>query len=394
MTLRPSREPAFDGAAHVLDAQMELAVVHMRSGQRLLKVAKLADVLKQFADGSDTLACGVVLLDLLIDEIEHAHETLEQEIVLASEVRIEGRPSHIGAIQQILDGDGVVSFLEHQFDERFHERMVGATNSSIVGPLGGVCPLAKPNNWALFVHNWTFPHELVVDRKWRAPQTRDASSPQTARLRKMKRDVVSGTLLMVGALVGVLVMAFHPTGHSLLAPGQFAHEAFVNRLVHGLAIAAIPLVFLGLLGLTRRLESTELSVAALVIYGFGAISVMCAAVASGFVATDVMEKMLESDGATRETYHALLAYTGVLNQAFAKVHVVATSAAFMLWGVAIERSRALGRAVGIAGICIGFAALLAVLSGHLRLDVHGFGMVVLLQAVWLIWIGVLLGRRA
>ena len=210
----------------------------------------------------------------------------------------------------------------------------------------------------------------------------------------MKRDVASGTLLMVGAAVGVVVMVFHPTGHSLLAPGQFAHEALVNRLVHGLAIAALPLVFLGLLGLTRRLESTDLSVAALVIYGFGAISVMCAAVASGFVATEVMEKMLASDGATRDTYHALLTYTGVVNQAFAKVHVVATSAAFMLWGFAIERSRSLGRAVGIAGICIGGVALLAMLSGHLRLDVHGFGIVVALQAVWLIWIGVLLCRRA
>ena len=49
---------------------------------------------------------------------------------------------------------------------------------------------------------------------------------------------------------------------------------------------------------------------------------------------------------------------------------------------------------GIAGICIGGVALVALLSGHLRLDVHGFGIVVLLQAVWLIWIGVLLGRRA
>ena len=37
-------------------------------------------------------------------------------------------------------------------------------------------------------------------------------------------------------------------------------------------------------------------------------------------------------------------------------------------------------------------AVLAVGSGHLRLDVHGFGLIVLAQALWFIVVGVLLLR--
>lgn len=38
------------------------------------------------------------------------------------------------------------------------------------------------------------------------------------------------------------------------------------------------------------------------------------------------------------------------------------------------------------------AIVLGVLAGHLRLDVHGFGLIVLAQGVWLIGTGVLLWR--
>lgn len=212
-------------------------------------------------------------------------------------------------------------------------------------------------------------------------------------VRKMKRDLSSGILLIVGAVTGVAVMAFHPTAHGMLQPGQFGHQAHVNGLVHGLAIAAIPVLFLGLMGLARRLGPSDLTTAALVVYGFGAVAVLCAAVASGFVATEVVEGMLDAEGAARDTFHALLTYTGVVNQAFAKVHVVATAASLLLFSFAIEKSRRLGRATGIAGLVIGGSILLAFFAGHLRLNVHGFGIVVALQAVWLVWVGVLLGRE-
>jgi hypothetical protein len=66
--------------------------------------------------------------------------------------------------------------------------------------------------------------------------------------------------------------------------------------------------------------------------------------------------------------------------------------AFLLWSAAVLKSRLLPRAVGLAGVVVGVAVLIAFLVGHLRLNVHGFGIVIVLQAAWLIWVGVLLCR--
>ena len=208
----------------------------------------------------------------------------------------------------------------------------------------------------------------------------------------MKRDVVSGTLLIAGSLAMVLVMSLHPTGHDLVSPERFARLARLNMMVHGLAVASVPVLFLGLLGLWRRLGPSDLSTAALVAWGFGGVAVMVAAVASGFVATGVIRHMLTADEASRDLYHALLTYTSLVNRAFANVHVVAMSVAILLWSAEMLRGLRMGRAVGIAGVVAGAAILLGVLSGHLRMDVHGFGIVTLAHSAWLIWLGILLCR--
>jgi len=206
----------------------------------------------------------------------------------------------------------------------------------------------------------------------------------------MRREAASGILLVAGSLAGVLVMLLHPTSHHLLSGEKTAQAAALNTMVHGLALAAVPAVFLGLLGLARRLGPSDLTTAALVVYGFGAVAVISAAVASGFVATPVAERTLAAEGSAREIYHGLLWYTGRLNQGFAQVHVVASSVAILLWAVAILKSGRMSRATGVAGAVVGAGVLLAFLSGRLRLDVHGFGIVTFAQSAWMAWLGALL----
>lgn len=208
----------------------------------------------------------------------------------------------------------------------------------------------------------------------------------------MRRDVGSGMLLFAGSLAGVVVMGFHPTGHDLMRPEAFEHQARLNALLHGLALASLPVVFLGLLGLSRRLAFSELATAALVAHAFGAAAALSAAVASGFVAPVFVERALAAEEGPGGMNHALLTLAGALNQGFAKVYVVATSAAILLWSLSILRSGRLGRAVAIAGIAVGAVLLALLLAGHLQLGVHGVGMVVFAQSAWMIWVGVLLCR--
>jgi hypothetical protein len=94
-----------------------------------------------------------------------------------------------------------------------------------------------------------------------------------------------------------------------------------------------------------------------------------------------------------DMWRAVLILNGHLNQAFAMIFVVASSAAIVLWSAAILRSAGFSRPLGIYGCIIGPLTVIAVISGHIRLNVHGFGIVVLVQAVWFISAGVLLWKE-
>lgn len=208
----------------------------------------------------------------------------------------------------------------------------------------------------------------------------------------MRRDVLSGIFLILGATIGVVVMHMHPVAHELLESPDARGMARLNVLVHGAAIASVPMLLLGLWGLTQRLGPSPLGTTALAIYATGAAAMLCAAVMSGFVATDVIARLGSVEPDARGTWEALLAYTGMINQGFATVLVVASSVAILLWSLAILHSGRLQRAVAIAGVVVGSLVLLAFLTGHVGLDVHGFGLIVVAQSVWLIWIGSLLLR--
>jgi hypothetical protein len=201
----------------------------------------------------------------------------------------------------------------------------------------------------------------------------------------MPRDVVSGTLLLAGSLVILAVMILHPEAHDLMEEEHFAHRAHLNFMVHSVALVCLPVLFLGLLGLSRRLGFSHLAIGAMVVYGFGSAAALGAAMTSGFVATELFEQVLRAEGEAREIRHALLDHTGHVIHACATVNVVAWAAAIILWSAAILRSGLMSRAAGAA-------ILLVFLSGHVGIDVHGYGLVIFAQAGWMIWVGILLCR--
>jgi hypothetical protein len=180
-------------------------------------------------------------------------------------------------------------------------------------------------------------------------------------------------------------MAFHPTGHALL--GDFDRIAPINQFVHALAIAGTLSTVYGLLGLRTLLESRRsLADAALVSYAFGSVAVMFAAIASGFIGTDLAARVLEAGDTGRATFGSVLQYNSALNQACTKVFVVLGSGGIALFSVAMLTLPVFGRALGVTGIAIGLMATIATTLG-LRMDIHGFGAIVLGHGVWLVWTG-------
>ena len=179
--------------------------------------------------------------------------------------------------------------------------------------------------------------------------------------------------LLIGVIAPLLIMGMHPTGADITTGG--ARLVMINHLVHGVSLAAQPVVFLGLLGLWRRLHS-DVATAALVFYAFGIVAILSAAVLSGFVAPEVVAE------------RPLLFYTGQLNQGFAKVSVAAIGASLILWGVALR----FARLPAAASVIIGAVLVLGVLTGWLHLSASGIVIVTLLQGIWIILVATQLLR--
>jgi hypothetical protein len=208
----------------------------------------------------------------------------------------------------------------------------------------------------------------------------------------MQHDRAASVALIGGTLAGLVTMALHPTGHALSS--DFARVAVVNRGVHSLAIAGTIATFFGLLRLTRRLSHpSALNEAALVSYGFGAVSLMFAAIVSGFIGTDIAGIVLDAGTDSQALYEPVRDFAWAFNQACTRVFVVSASVAIALWSVAMLRDPAFGRGIGVTGILVGGLAVAATVLG-LRMNIHGFGAIVLGHGVWLIWTARLLSRNA
>jgi hypothetical protein len=209
----------------------------------------------------------------------------------------------------------------------------------------------------------------------------------------MTDDRKSGIALIAGSLAGIITMALHPTGHDL-TPAQFESVATMLIAVHGLALASLPVSFLGAWGMTRRIATADrIAVSALVMYAMALVAVMNAAVADGLVAPAVLHQMIAAPPSSKEMWQLIFNYNFRQNQGFAQLYVAASSVAIGLWSISIVRSRALSRGLAIYGCVLTVITLLALFSGHLKLTTHGMGAVIVGQAIWFITIGLWLYRN-
>jgi hypothetical protein len=214
-----------------------------------------------------------------------------------------------------------------------------------------------------------------------------------SKFKRMTDNRMSGIAFFIGMTGTIITMALHPTSQDLIGPGNTSHMMQLNVAVHSLALICVPILFLGALGLTRRLAApNRLALSGLVLFGFAEVAVMIASAASGLIAPGLFHHMAANPGMA-DMWRAVLILNGHLNQAFAMIFVVASSAAILLWSAAMLRSRFFSRSLGIYGCVVAPLTLIAVLSGHVRLNVHGFGMVILGQAIWFISAGVLLWKE-
>lgn len=202
-----------------------------------------------------------------------------------------------------------------------------------------------------------------------------------------------GWSLIGGTLAGFVTMAMHPSGAQLLA--DFDRVAPRNAVAHGLSILAIPFLLVGFRAVDARLREAStrwwLDIAG-ALYLVASLAVLIAAVASGFMAQAAARGILDAGPESVERWTTILRGTSVLNQAFATVYVVFLALAVGAWSVAILRGRAFPRWLGGFGLVVSAALLGILIASRAHLDVHTFGLMVLIQGVWIGGLGVKLLR--
>lgn len=211
----------------------------------------------------------------------------------------------------------------------------------------------------------------------------------------MKHSSIYRAALVVGALGAIVTMIFHPTGHDLLnQPDEIARRnEMITVAMHSLALFSSPLLLFGFFGFSRRLGLDKpLVSAALIAYSVSAFGGISAAIINGMVAPSITRQILTADESAGQFLRLILMNNTLLNQAFTKVYITASSLAIVFWSLRMIKSAGFVPAVPIFGCLVGVAGLLGLFSGYLRLDVHGFGLLILGQTVWTILVAVFLFR--
>jgi hypothetical protein len=189
--------------------------------------------------------------------------------------------------------------------------------------------------------------------------------------------------LLLGFAAGILTMATHPTGHDVVSQATAGGDNAFTTGIHLFALAGQVLLVFGTLTMTRQLRARrDLATIAFIAFCLASVAILIAATASGLLGPMSVRGIGAADEVRRAVMMDALAYTGLLNQAFAKLHVLFSCLAIALWSVAMLLGREFPRGLGILGIILAAPLAIAVAVGALTLDIHGFLLVVLTQGAW------------
>lgn len=197
-------------------------------------------------------------------------------------------------------------------------------------------------------------------------------------------DRIAAVALIVGIAAGFITMLLHPTGHDVITEAAAGRANSLVAGVHLLALFGQPLLLTGLLAFTLRLgQRRDLAVGAFIFYLLGSMAVMIAAAASGLISPAAVRGIGAATVDQAARMREFMRFAGMINQSFTRIFVAFAGAAIVLWSLAGTAERSLSRVVTAFGMVLGAAMMVAGLTGWLRLDIHGFGAVVLGQGVWL-----------
>ena len=222
----------------------------------------------------------------------------------------------------------------------------------------------------------------------------------------MTDNRLGGLALLAGQLGIILTLSLHPSGK--INPAEVDHMVRKLIAVHSIALAALPLMILGALGLARALASpNRLSIAAFVFYSFAIAAMLSGIVVDGLVMPRLLPHLAEAAQAATagahasgsvpaptsgDAWRALMKFTGYLDMAFVQVSMIASAVAILIWSIVMVFGKMLSRAAGIYGLLLAAIVIIGLFSGAFGAE-HAVSIVVVGQATWFIVVGGLLCAR-
>lgn len=193
-----------------------------------------------------------------------------------------------------------------------------------------------------------------------------------------------GWCLLGLSILANVAMAHHPyltpsDPHSQI--GQMTEIAPLAAYVHGLLILVV-LIYVWLFTLYGVAKNTPVVWLGSGTFAVGGLAMMGAALISGFL---LPKMMLNAPLDTTEQLAIFKFQSRLLwhsNQVLANAGTFAWLCALICWGCNMVRDNKFARWVGLAGLFIGIAGLLGIVTGRWHLNVRGMSLLVLVITAW------------
>lgn len=206
----------------------------------------------------------------------------------------------------------------------------------------------------------------------------------------------TGLLLIITAIVMVAFMATHPTVHHHDPEGFIAEVgriATLNAVVHGSLIAVLCTLTVGMWGLAHRLWFGFLPVRlGCAAYTLGTAFLTLPALINGFVIGAFIERYAPDAAATQNQWRPVLELCHEFSHILSQAGVIGMSAGTLLWSIVLAHRPGAARLLGALGALCSVVPLALLFVGRLPMNVHGFGLFVLMQGVFGVAVGVQLLR--
>ncbi len=206
----------------------------------------------------------------------------------------------------------------------------------------------------------------------------------------MQRDRLTAAGLILGCAGFIVTMAIHPTGGGY---EKIIRQAPVTIAAHALAIASLGVMAAAFARFTRAARNAGAD-AGMAAFAIAAIGGGLAATVSGLLGPMLAERAIDADPSEASAWRVVFGYNFRLNAALTQVFIVGAAAAVLLCSAGLVRLRGGWRAVGVAGVVIGGAGLIAQLGGFIRHSLHDLTLFVLGFSLWTIALAILIWRAA